>query len=136
MNYEYMVIYCCEKGTGRICITRDEEILSYDDVEEIDEVIRKQGGFTEAFVRDFKLLRVYEKLKKIFYKVGSEVIMRMIQAIMERGSSKCVIKGYISNEIYNGKKEVVGYEINIGNGKFKNILTRDFNVDIKEVAIL
>jgi hypothetical protein len=62
--------------------------------------------------------------------------MKMIKAIMKRGNSKCVIKGHISNEIYNLKKEVIGYEINIGNGEFKRILTKDFNVDIKEVAIL
>lgn len=62
--------------------------------------------------------------------------MRMIKAIMERGNSKCVIKGYINNDIYNWKKEVIGYEINVGNGEFKRILTKDFNVDIKEVAIL
>jgi hypothetical protein len=62
--------------------------------------------------------------------------MRMIKAIMERGNSKCVIKGRISNEIYNYKKEVIGYEINIGNGEFKKILIKDFNVNIKEVAIL
>jgi hypothetical protein len=62
--------------------------------------------------------------------------MKMIKAVMEKGNSKCVIKGHISNEIYNYKKEVIGYEINIGNGEFKKILIKDFDVDIKEVAVL
>jgi hypothetical protein len=62
--------------------------------------------------------------------------MRMIKAVMERGNSKCVIKGHISNEIYNFKHEVIGYEISLGNGDFKNILIKDFNIDIKEVAVL
>jgi hypothetical protein len=68
--------------------------------------------------------------------VKGNVKMRMIKAVMERGNSKFVIKGYINNEIYNWKKEVIGYKINVGNGEFKRILTKDFNVDIKEVAIL
>ncbi|MNL91426.1 hypothetical protein D3C81_11610 [compost metagenome] len=59
MKYEYMVIYSFGNGTGRICITRDKKILSYADVESLDNVIRETNGHMTAFVIDFKLLRKY-----------------------------------------------------------------------------
>lgn len=59
MKYEYMVVYSFNNGTGRICITRDKEILNYDDVESLDKTIRETNGITSAFAIDFKLLRKY-----------------------------------------------------------------------------
>lgn len=59
--HEYMVVYSHDRGTGRICITRDKEIESYSDVEGIDKTIRNYNGLQSAMTIDFKLLRVYEK---------------------------------------------------------------------------
>ncbi len=59
-KYEYMVVYSFQHGTGRIAITAEKPISSYDDIENIDKTIRKANGLETAFAIDFKLLREYE----------------------------------------------------------------------------
>jgi len=58
--YEYMVTYISEGHTGRICITRNRTIDNYDDVESLDETIRKINVHKNAIALDFKLLREYQ----------------------------------------------------------------------------
>ena len=62
MKYDYMVVYQHNTGTGRIQVIRDRAIESYDDVEGIDEKIKKHNGLN-CTVTDFKLLRTYEEEK-------------------------------------------------------------------------
>ena len=62
--YEYMVNYAHPNGVGRIEITRNEPIKSYDDVVALDKFIKSVNKIEGLFVTDFKLLRVYEKQKK------------------------------------------------------------------------
>lgn len=60
-KYEYMVVYSVRGGVGRIKITSEKLIQSYDDVENLDNIIRKHNGLSTAFVTNFKLLREYEE---------------------------------------------------------------------------
>lgn len=39
--YEYMVTYCYPGGNGRVDVTIDKEINSYDDVESVDKIVRE-----------------------------------------------------------------------------------------------
>ena len=59
-KYEYMVTYSHQRGTGRICITRDRPIENYTDVESLDKTIKETNEF-RAITTDFKLLRIYEE---------------------------------------------------------------------------
>ena len=61
MSYEYMIIYSIPNGMGRICVTRDNPINSYDDLEELDRFIKEQNGLANLFVIDYKLLRKFRK---------------------------------------------------------------------------
>jgi len=58
--YEYMVIYNYKEGIGRICVTRNQKISSYDDIEEIDKFIAEKKGLPIAVTTDYKLLSSYE----------------------------------------------------------------------------
>ena len=60
-KYEYMVVYSVRGGVGRIRITSEKLIQSYDDVENLDNIIRKHNGLSTAFATNFKLLREYEE---------------------------------------------------------------------------
>lgn len=60
-KYEYMVVYSVRGGVGRIKITSEKLIQSYDDVESLDNIIRKHNGLSTAFTTNFKLLREYEE---------------------------------------------------------------------------
>jgi len=60
-KYEYMIVY---KGSdiGRICMTLDSPISSYDDVKKLDKELNyKSFDRVELLVIDFKLLREYEE---------------------------------------------------------------------------
>lgn len=59
MNYEYMVVYTFPHGTGRMAITTNEPIKSYEDIERFDKVVRESTGIEELFVSNFKLLNQY-----------------------------------------------------------------------------
>ena len=65
IRFEYMVIYTIkdQEGHGRICITTDKKIEGYNDVENLDKVIKKKIGI-DVFVIDFKLLRTYNPIKE------------------------------------------------------------------------
>jgi len=58
IEYEYMVIYTHIGGSGRIKITSKDLISSYDQIEELDRVIRASNNLKNLFVTDFKLLRI------------------------------------------------------------------------------
>ena len=60
-KYEYMVVYSFLGGLGRIQIITEKPIESYDDVQSLDETIKKSNGLTNVFATDFKLLREYEE---------------------------------------------------------------------------
>jgi hypothetical protein len=62
--------------------------------------------------------------------------MRMINAVMQIGAFRKQLKGHITNDIYNYKHEVIGYEINVGEGRIENILIKDYKIDIRKVAVL
>lgn len=57
--YEYMVVYHYEDKIRRTCITRDDKIESYKNVEEIDDYLKEIGGVKVTTI-DFKLLRTYD----------------------------------------------------------------------------
>ena len=57
LSYEYMVVYAHEKGTGRICITRNKKVETYTDVESLDKAINETNGL-KVVVTDFKLLQI------------------------------------------------------------------------------
>jgi len=58
--YKYMVIYNYKDGIGRICVTRNQKISSYDDIEEIDKFIAEKKGLYVVVVTDYKLLSSYK----------------------------------------------------------------------------
>ena len=61
--------------------------------------------------------------------------MREITANRQIGSYGEKIKGIITNDIYDCKRNVIGYEIKIGERNFVNILIKDYNINIKEINI-
>lgn len=71
--YEYMIVYSHDRGMGRACVTKEVEINSYSDIENLNKKITKHNGF-EVIIIDFKLLRIYEKTDNIFdEKLGCEI---------------------------------------------------------------
>lgn len=68
-KYEYMIMYLLPNasGSGRVFITRNKEIESHKDIEELDKFLRTDESITgmpkhikeKVFVSDFKLLRTY-----------------------------------------------------------------------------
>jgi hypothetical protein len=61
--------------------------------------------------------------------------MRIIKAKKKIGLGEMKIHGIITNDIYDGNKEIIGYEIKLQD-EFVRIRIKDFDIDIKEVAIL
>lgn len=62
--------------------------------------------------------------------------MREITANRQIGSYGEKIKGIITNDIYDCKHNVIGYEVKIGKHDFINILIKNYNINIKEMNIL
>ena len=58
-KYEYMVVYAFNQCLGRICITLNEKVECYQDVEKLDKIIEEHNG-KNVIVIDFKLLRTFE----------------------------------------------------------------------------
>ena len=60
MKYEYMVIYNFPQGMGRIRITSDKKIKCFEDVENVEKIVKRDTGKNDLVVTNFKLLRIYK----------------------------------------------------------------------------
>lgn len=61
VKYEYMVSYTIPNGSGRVFITLDNAIKNYKDIENLDNMVKKEFKNERLFVSNFILLRKYRR---------------------------------------------------------------------------